>query len=261
MKPKSYFYDILLQLAGEQGIRLSPSMANSLITYKHLLIAHNKNINLTSITDPYEIILKHFIDSLFVIKFFNLQSPVIDIGTGAGLPGIPLSIVMPTISFTLVDTLQKRINFLNSVKEQLQLNNVIIIKGRSEDLAHDNEHNLKEICLRESFLTVVSRAVAPLYKLAELCLPFVIQGGIFIAYKGINTEDEVLQAKNAINALGGSIEDIIKYKLPSINKSSNTVISQLKNDITHSLIIIRKTSPTSPLYPRKPNKIKNKPIL
>jgi 16S rRNA (guanine527-N7)-methyltransferase len=187
-------------------IDLNDSQYKKFDKYMDLLIEWNKNINLTAITDKEEIVLKHFADSLSICKYFNNNDKVIDIGTGAGFPGIPLKIYNNTLNITLLDSLNKRVIFLNNVIDELELNTITAIHGRAEELGRNIEY-------REKYDKAVSRAVANLSTLLEYVMPFVKEGGEFICMKGPNIEEEIKNAKNALKELGGSIERIDNFKL------------------------------------------------
>lgn len=219
------------------GLKLKDEQNKQLFDYMNLLIEKNKVMNLTGITEPKEIILKHFIDSLTTLQYINENDTVIDIGTGAGFPGIPLKIAKNSIEITLLDSLNKRINFLNEVIEKNNLNKIKTIHGRAEDFGQNSEY-------RENFDVAVSRAVAPLNILLEYMIPFVKIGGKCICMKGSNCDEEIENAKNAIAILGGKIEKIEKFNLPN-------------SDNNRTIIIIKKVQKTGRQYPRKaglPNK-------
>ena len=201
--------------------------------YYELLIEWNKVMNLTAITDYNEVLIKHFADSISLGKYMDLNNveSVIDIGTGAGFPGIPLKIVYPNIKLTLLDSLNKRIRFLDTVIDTLQLKDVQTLHGRAEDFAKKGFH-------REHYDLAVSRAVANLAVLSEYCIPYVKKEGYFIPYKSGTIQDEVDQAQNAIKTLGGTIEKIKKFTLA-------------QSDIERSLVFIKKTNNTPGRYPRK----------
>ncbi len=221
---------LLKKLAKQIDIELSNEQIDKFFTYKDLLKEWNEKINLTAIVDDEEILLKHFIDSLTIEKYITENSSIIDVGTGAGFPGIPLKIVREDIELTLLDSLNKRINFLNEVIDANNLKNVCCIHGRAEDVS-------RETSMRESFDYATARAVANLSTLSELCLPFVKIGGKFICMKG-NNIDEVEEAKRAIEVLGGKIVNIEKLLLPN-------------SDIERNIIIIEKVKQTPKQYPRK----------
>lgn len=215
------------------GIKLSEIQIEQFHQYYRLLVEWNKVMNLTGITDYDEVNEKHFVDSLSITTVFNLSeiNTVIDIGTGAGFPGLPLKIVFPHLKMVLLDSLQKRIGFLNKVIEELKLNDVITLHGRAEDYAREKDY-------REQFDLCVSRAVAHLSVLSEYCVPYVNVGGNFISYKGGNVKEELEQSKKAVNMLGGKVEKIKKFNLP-------------ESDIERSLIVIKKKKSTGKKYPRK----------
>lgn len=205
--------------------------AEKFAVYMELLREWNEKINLTAITDEEGILVKHFFDSCSISEFLDNYSKIIDIGTGAGFPGLPLKIVNDTLNLTLVDSLNKRINFLNEVKNKLGLKNVETVHGRAEDVGIDNKY-------REKYDFAVSRAVAELRILVEYLLPLVKVGGKVIAMKGPNIDEEVENAKKAIKLLGGEIERIESFRL------GNT-------DNERTVIIIKKIKNTESKYPRK----------
>ena len=204
-----------------------------------MLLEWNEKINLTAIIEPREIILKHFVDSLTIAKYIKDDEKLIDVGTGAGFPGIPLSIVKENTDIVLLDSLNKRINFLEEVKENLKLENITTIHGRAEEFGK----NKKE---RETYDIATSRAVAPLNILLEYLLPLVKVGGRAICMKGSNIE-EVENAKNALEILGGQIEKIEEITLPN-------------SDIKRNIIIVEKVKNTPLKYPRKPGTPSKEPI-
>ena len=223
----------LINYANTLNIVISEEQANQFYKYMQLLLDWNNKINLTAITDEKEIIIKHFIDSISVNKYIENQGKVMDIGTGAGFPGIPLKIIEPKTEFILVDSLNKRINFLEEVKEKLNLQKVTNIHSRVEDLAHNAKY-------REQANVVLSRAVANLSVLAEYMLPFVKKGGYCICMKGPNINEEVKTAEKAINILGGKIEKIENFILPYEEEK-----------IERNVVIIKKVNTTEAKYPRK----------
>lgn len=234
---------LLINSAKEFNVDITEPMANQFMRYKDLILEWNNNINLTAITDEKEIIIKHFIDSISVVENLGKSNDlsIIDVGTGAGLPGIPLKIVKPNYKVTLLDSLNKRIKFLQAVIDDLGLTNMEAIHGRSEDYGQ----NIK---LRENYDIAISRAVANMSTLCEYTLPFVKVGGSFIALKGPSVEEEIQSASKAIEILGGKIKDINYINLPS-------------TDIKHSIVTISKISHTPAKYPRNPSKIKTNPII
>lgn len=219
---------------------LSDKQIKQFEDYRELLILWNKKINLTAITDNDQIVLKHFVDSLTISKFIESNSKVIDVGTGAGFPGIPLKIYNDTLRITLMDALNKRVGFLNEVIDNLKLDNVCAIHSRAEDLARDKKQ-------RENYDYAVSRAVSNLSTLAEYLLPFVRVGGECICMKGPNVDEEIEISKNAIKVLGGEIEKVDRFVLPD-------------SDMIRNVIIIRKIRKTDCKYPRKAGIPAKKPL-
>ena len=215
------------------GITLTDTQKEQFDRYYELLIEWNKVMNLTGITDYDEVILKHFIDSLTLCRICDMSkvSSLIDVGTGAGFPGIPIKIAYPHIKVVLLDSLNKRLKFLNTVIGELRLEFVQTLHGRAEDHARKTEY-------REKFDLCVSRAVANLATLSEYCIPFVKKGGVFISYKGGTSDEEVKQAEKAVGLLGGKIEKIDKFTLPG-------------TDMGRTLIDIKKIKNTHNRYPRK----------
>ena len=216
-------------------ISLSEKQIGQFLKYYELLVEWNSFMNLTAITDFDEVLKKHFIDSLSLVKAYEKikteKVKVIDIGTGAGFPGVPLKIAFPQIELTLLDSLNKRINFLKEVAGQLELENITYIHGRAEDFAKPSmEREKHDIC--------VSRAVANLSTLSELCLPYVKVGGEFISYKSEKIIEEAAAAARAIDLLGGKIEKQVEFQLPD-------------SDIYRNLFVIKKEKITPKKYPRK----------
>ena len=220
-------------------IELTKEQIEKYYNYMNLLLEWNEKINLTAIIEPREIILKHFVDSLTIAKYIKDDEKLIDVGTGAGFPGIPLSIVKENTDIVLLDSLNKRINFLEEVKENLKLENITTIHGRAEEFGK----NKKE---RETYDIATSRAVAPLNILLEYLLPLVKVGGKAICMKGSNIE-EIENAKNALEILGGKIEKIEEITLPN-------------SDIKRNIIIVKKVKNTPSKYPRKPGTPSKEPI-
>ncbi len=233
----------LLRTSCEQmGVKLTDGMVRQFQTYLSLLLEWNQKMNLTAITEPKEVIQKHFVDCLSVLPYLQLQGRerMIDVGTGAGFPGIPIKIACPHLQLTLLDALQKRITFLETVTAQLALTDVFCVHSRAED---GGQH----AAYREQFDVCVSRAVANLTVLAEYCLPFVRVGGRLAALKGPDAERETLEAKGALEKLGGTVERIIPVEIPF-------------SDLRHTLVLIQKSVPTPKAYPRKAGKIAKKPL-
>lgn len=212
------------------------------LKYYELLIDWNEKINLTAITEEYDVATKHFLDCLSIFEHveFKKGASVIDVGTGAGFPAIVMGIARGDLKITMLDSLNKRINFLNEVTQKLSLTNMTSIHSRAEDAGQNKNY-------REKYDFAVSRAVANLTSLLELCLPFVKVGGYFIALKGPNANEEISEAKNAIKLLGGQIEDVINYEIPT-------------TDLKHNLVVVKKISAISPKYPRKSPKPIKEPL-
>lgn len=233
------FKNTLMQGLDSFKISLSADAVEQLYHYYELVIEKNKVMNLTAITEETEFVQKHLIDSLAIVKasdtFQKILSEeklsMIDVGTGAGLPGIVLKIVFPNVRIVLFDSLQKRLKFLDEVIEKLQLKEITTLHGRAEDIGRDRKY-------REAYDLVVSRAVANLSTLSEYCLPLVKQGGTFISYKGSEVDEETEKADRAIKVLGGKIQSVGKYILP-------------ETDMARSLVIVDKIKNTPSQYPRK----------
>lgn len=228
----------------EFGIELTAEMEEKFLLYYNMLIEWNSFMNLTAITDFDEVLKKHFTDSVSLIRAIpdlgEKKYRMIDIGTGAGFPGIPLKIVFPNISVVLLDSLNKRVNFLKEVISKLQLTDITAVHGRAEDFAQNKEY-------RESFDLCVSRAVANLATLSEYCLPFVKKNGRFISYKSEKVSEEFEVSGKAISVLGGEYENQVTFELPD-------------SDIYRNLFVIKKKSATPGKYPRKAGLPSKEPI-
>ncbi len=230
------------------GIGLSDKQYEQFIRYYEILIEWNKVMNLTAITEYDEAVVKHFLDSLSLVKALDINAELaknsglslIDVGTGAGFPGIPLKIAFPELNITLLDSLNKRVGFLNTVIEELGLTGITAVHGRAEDYAKKGK-------LRECFDICVSRAVANLSTLSEYCLPYVKVGGRFIAYKSEKTAEEINAAQKALDELGGKIESSSEFVLPG-------------TDLYRTLIVIEKIKATPNKYPRKAGTPSKEPL-
>lgn len=224
------------------GIEINDKQLEKFNKFTELMLYWNERISLTSITDEEEIIDKHYVDSLTLLKtnLINGHLKVLDLGTGGGYPGIPLKIMNNNLEMTLLDSRLKKIEYLDNIKGELGFDDLELIHGRAENLGQHEAY-------RGTYDLVVSRAVANLSSLAEYCLPFLAIGGYFIAMKGSDYEAEVNEAKKAIKKFGGEIQEIIDVKIP-------------KTDIVHSLVIIKKERPTPNKYPRRPGTPTKDPI-
>lgn len=239
--PLKQFYSDLDEL----HIKLSDLQVRQFLMYYEMLVEKNKVMNLTAITEFDEVMKKHFIDSLSLVKAYDLNNAgqeifLIDIGTGAGFPGIPLKIAYPDLKVTLMDSLNKRIDFLSEVIHQLQLNGIDLIHGRAEDYA-------KPDLLREKYDLCVSRAVANLSILSEYCLPYVKTGGKFISYKSEKILEEIKDAEYAITVLGGQVEQQVSFLLPG-------------SEVFRNLFVVKKCGSTPAKYPRKAGIVSKKPL-
>lgn len=233
------FNNSLIEKANCIGIEISQENAKQFYKYMKLLLGWNEKMNLTAITDPEEIILKHFVDSLTIMPYLSNANTILDVGTGAGFPGLPLKILEDNKEFTLLDSLNKRITFLQNVISELELKNVQAIHGRAEEYISQK---------RESYDIVTSRAVAKLNVLIEYMLPFVKVGGRCICMKSFEIEGELKEAKKAIEILGGKIEKVDEITLPT-------------TDIKRKIVIIKKIKNTPNKYPRKAGTPAKEPII
>ena len=225
--------DILTEGLKELNISYNDEQINLVDRFYEMIIEKNKVMNLTRITGKNEFIEKHILDSLLVYRIDDIKNKkIIDVGTGAGFPGIPVKIFFPDTEIVLLDSLNKRLVFLDDVIKELDLKNIETVHGRAEELGHDKK-------FRESFDIVLSRAVADLSVLSELCIPFVKVNGYFISYKSTDTDEEVLNAENAIKILSGSKAEVFNVKIPN-------------SDISRRFVKIKKKKSTSKDYSRKP---------
>ena len=237
----------LVSICNQINIEISDNQIKCFEKYYELLIEKNKVMNLTAITEKEDVIVKHFIDSIALIPYLldkginiNSELSIIDIGTGAGFPGLPLKIMMPDVKFTLLDSLNKRVLFLNEVIDELKLTGIKAIHGRAEDFASDKMY-------RENYDICVSRAVANLSTLSEYCIPFVKKDGYFISYKAGESEEEINNSKNAIKTLGGKINTVEEFILPG-------------TDASRVFVFIKKIDCTDKKYPRKAGVPAKKPL-
>ncbi|MGE5627096.1 MAG: 16S rRNA (guanine(527)-N(7))-methyltransferase RsmG [Solirubrobacterales bacterium] len=235
------YFELMESACRDVSLELNENKYKHFMHYKNLIQEWNEKINLTAITEDEEIIKKHFIDSIKVFNFkeFHNAKNVIDIGTGAGFPGIPIKIIKPDINIVLLDSLLKRVNFLNNVIDELNLKDIKAVHGRAEELARTG--------YRDHFDIAVSRAVANLTLLSELCLPFIKKNGYFVAMKGPNVDSELNDAKKAISSLGGKLVNVIEVTIED-------------SDLKHNLVVIRKIMDTPKQFPRKPGAASKKPI-
>lgn len=235
------FSEELEKLGKLINIDISKDEIVKFYSYMNSLIEWNEKINLTAITEPREIILKHFIDSLTINKYLKNDTRMIDVGTGAGFPGIPISIIRNENEIVLMDSLNKRIKFLDEIIEKNELNNVKTIHARAEELAQNKEY-------REMFDYATSRAVAGLNVLLEYMLPFVKVGGYCICMKGSNIEEEIKNSEKALEILGGKIVKVDSFMLPN-------------TDISRNIVIIKKVKSTAKKYPRKAGTPAKEPLI
>ena len=228
----------LIETFKKYGINLSKDQEEKFDKYFSMLIETNKMLNLTAITEENEVLIKHFLDSAIPERFIPKNSKIIDIGSGAGFPALPLKIVRDDLEITMVDSLNKRVNFLNDVIKELNLQKTYAFHSRAEDFAKEN---------RESFDVAVARAVASLDTLVEYLLPFLKVGGTAVIYKSTKLEDELENAKKAISVLGGKVEKIEKFEI-------------FEENLQRNILILKKISKTPPKYPRGKNQPKINPI-
>lgn len=236
------FFDLMKEAALEAGMNLSEHQYEQFIKYMRLVQEWNEKINLTAITEDEEVIKKHFIDCIKAFKSEEIKNAktLIDVGTGAGFPGLPIAIMQPELKVTLLDSLNKRINFLNTVVRELGLKNVVTIHSRAEDGARKPE-------LREKFDIATSRAVANMAVLSEFCMPYVKVGGHFVALKGPSIDEELQDGKNAIGTLGGKLKGIIEVQIEG-------------TDLRHNIVEVKKIKECSKIYPRKAGTVSKKPL-
>lgn len=229
----AYDLTILEEGCKELGITLDEIQKKQFTDFYEYLVEKNKVMNLTGITEFQEVLIKHFLDSLACVKAVDMSriKRIMDIGTGAGFPGVPLKIAFPHLEACLLDSLKKRVNFLEETFQLLKLENITAIHGRAEEYAKNKQY-------RETYDLCVSRAVSNLATLSEYCLPYVKTGGYFISYKSGTVQEEVEQAQKAVKILGGKIQDIVYFQLPD-------------SEIQRSLVVIEKIKATPSRYPRK----------
>lgn len=237
-----YKLDLLEQGCRDFGIELTQQQKEQFVRYYEILVEWNQVMNLTAITEFEEVLVKHFVDSLAVSSVLDVDKVdrVIDIGTGAGFPGIPLKIVYPHLEITLLDSLKKRIGFLNEIVDNLGLKKVETIHGRAEEYAKQKEY-------RETYDLCVSRAVANLSTLSEYCLPYVKVQGHFVPYKSGKIEEELRESEKALKILGGHLENVHKFHLGD-------------TDMSRSLVVIKKEKSTPKKYPRKAGMPSKEPL-
>ena len=237
------FVNDLSKVAKEYGLELTSDQISAFNRYYELLIEWNEKINLTAITEPREVAIKHIVDSLscYQKELFTGQVSLIDVGTGAGFPGLPLKIFYPELKLTLLDSLNKRVKFLQLVVDELGLKDVEVIHARSEEAARNKKY-------REKFDLATTRAVARLPIICEYCLPFVKQGGTFIALKGRQYEEEIQEAQKAFSVLGGKLVKSMPVKLPELEDK-------------RAVVYIKKEKATPKVYPRKAGTPERNPIV
>lgn len=228
-----YQLDSFKEGLSDLGLSLSEEQLKQFIKYYELLVEKNKVMNLTAITDFEEVVRKHFLDSLSLVKVLDMKQTekILDMGTGAGFPGIPIKIAFPDCHITLVDSVNKKIEFIKEAAAEIGLHNIEAIHGRVEDLGHTSAY-------REQYDLVVSRAVAALPALVEYCLPFVKVGGAFLSYKSVKVDEELSAGKKAIQVLGGRLEKDIRFQLSG-------------TEMDRAFLLIKKEKPCPKKYPRK----------
>ena len=234
--------ELLIDGIEKIGLEISEEQANQFMKYYEMLIETNKVMNLTAITELDEVIIKHFIDSLLVAKKINVNNfdSLIDVGTGAGFPGIPIKIMFPEIRVVLLDSLNKRLKFLNNVIDELGLESIETVHGRAEDIARKEE-------FREQYDLCVSRAVANLSTLSEYCIPFIAKNAKFMSYKSSISSEEIQNAKSAIKILGGAVVEEKTVHLPC-------------SDMDRTFVVVYKTNNTGKKYPRKAGTPSKEPL-
>ncbi len=234
--------ELLINGLKELNIEASEDKLKKLIVFKDIMLEWNEKINLTAITDEREVFIKHFLDSATCIStgYIKEGMMVIDVGTGAGFPGVPVKILKDGLSMTLLDSLNKRVTYLNEVVSKLALDETSTMHARAEEAGSSKVH-------RQSYDIVLSRAVASMNVLCEYCMPFTKVGGYFLCQKGPDIKDELEEARSAIKVLGGRVKEVREYKLPF-------------SDIMHNIIVIEKVADTPTKYPRKPGKPAASPI-
>lgn len=236
------YFQLMKEACEEVGLELTEDQYNKFIDYMKLLQEWNEKINLTAITEDEDVIKKHFIDCIKIFKSNAVKNAknIIDVGTGAGFPGLPIAIMNPDVKVVLLDSLNKKINFLNAVVSKLELKNVETIHSRAEDGA-------RNVNLREKFDIATSRAVANMAVLSEFCMPYVKVNGYFVALKGPSIEDELKEGQKAITTLGGNLERVIEVTIEETN-------------LKHNIVEIKKINKSPKTYPRKAGTITKKPI-
>ena len=224
------------------NIQFTDKQIEQFMKYYDLLIEKNKVMNLTAITDLNEVMTKHFLDSVLISNVLDMSdfNTLVDVGTGAGFPGIPIKILFPHLKVTLIDSLNKRLKFLDDVISELELDGIETVHGRAEDLGHNDLY-------REKYDLCVSRAVANLSTLSEYCIPFIKKSGVFASYKASDSEEEINNSKNAIKILGGSISKICEIDLPG-------------TEVKRNIVIIKKDKCTPKKYPRKAGTPSKEPL-